>query len=741
VTTTEPVPARSGVQSTGLREREAVRRPRRHGSNERRPRGIRQVLSDVRGTVTGPPALVLAGTAALAAALGDVRGAVAGVVALALYLGTGLVSRRLSAPITQGGSRLLALTGTLAALTLLSGVLRGRPATETLPAAVSVLLAGVPVLLPLAVTTAVVVGTRRLASLSVLVRRPAAVEALGSVTAVAVEPKGTLTEGSLVAERVWAGQEWYTATGKGYDPAGAVRGPDGAPRQWLSLDVVTLLRDLALGTDAELKPAGDPAGEWRPVGDPVAAALVALAARGGVLARPVRAAYPQESGSPFDPRRGRATTVHATVDPGRWLIVCLGTPRALFGTPGLVDDERVGPARAVAADLAAQGYRVLAVADRLVGTPVSNPDAERGLRLAGLVAMTHPLRGQVPAVVQAFRDADVELVLVSGDHPETARMLAAKLGLRRSAIVTGPDLVGGGRRQSVVPGSGVFARSRPEQKAQLVHALQEHGHVVATTGGGVGDVPALRRADVAITPAGGAEAARQAADLVLPDDDLTTLAAAVREGRRVHGRVRRFLAFAAMGAVAQALVVLWAPFVGLGVALLPAQALWINTVVQGLPGLAMDGAPGRRIAPNPWAGRPAVAMLRSGRWWRVAGAGALAGAVSLAAGLAAHRWGGAGQSMIFLVLGASLLGVAVALQHPRRRRWRRPGRREAAVAVALTLHLTILVTPLRQVLGLQAVGLPEVVAGLLTGTVPGLAVHWGGRRRRDTRRRPTRVPR
>jgi Ca2+-transporting ATPase len=270
--------------------------------------------------------------------------------------------------------------------------------------------------------------------------------------------------------------------------------------------------------------------------------------------------------------------------------------------------------------------------------------------------------------------------------------------------------------------------------------------VVATTGADVDDVPALRRADVGFAPASGAEAARQAADLVLPDDDLATLAAAVREGRRVHGRVRRFLRYAATGAVAQALVVLCAPFLGLGVALLPAQALWINTVVQGLPGLAMDGAPGRRIAPNPWARWPAAAMLRSGRWWRVAGAGALAGAVSLAAGLAAHRWGGAGQSMIFLVLGVSQLGVAVALQHPTRRRRRRPGWPEAAVAAALTLHLIVLVTPLREVLGLQAVGLPEVVAGLLTGTVPGLAVHWGGRRRRDTRpptsapRRPTRAP-
>ncbi|MEU8226156.1 cation-transporting P-type ATPase [Kribbella sp. NPDC048915] len=605
----------------------------------------------------------------------------------------------------------------LSAIVALAGLLRGLPLPSMVVTAVSLTVAAVPESLPAVVTLALAIGAHRMAKRAAVVRKLPAVETLGAVTVVATDKTGTLTEGIMQAERVWTESSAGTATGSGYDPAGQLEPPP-------DTTVQRLLRDIALCNDAALRPPGaagdgagngDPSGVWQPIGDPTEAALLTLARRGGLDADEVRIAYPRVHEVPFDSSRKRMTTFHE--QPGRDDIVVIGkgAPEIML-TPDVTPYGDIDRAKVVAIELAQAGYRVLAVADDV--RPATAPRTENGLRLAGLIAITDPVRHNAADVVASFGQAGVDLLMITGDAPGTALAVADRIGVHDGTAVTGADIDEGKDPTT----AHVFVRIRPEQKLDIVRAWQAKGHVVAMTGDGVNDAPALRRADIGVAMGqGGTEVARQAADLVLTDDNLGTVRAAIEEGRRIYTNIRTFLRYALSGGLAEILVMLIGPLFGLAVPLLPGQILWINMLTHGLPGVAIGAEPADPEAMRQPPRSPQEQILGAGLWQRIAWTGTLIAAATLAAALWSRATGAPWQTMTYLVLGLSQLGLALALRRPSPKRTHRLRFLDIAVAGALAaLVLPLLLSPLGDLLGLETITATDATYALALAAVPAL---------------------
>ncbi|MEV6523770.1 cation-transporting P-type ATPase [Longispora sp. NPDC051575] len=612
-----------------------------------------------------------------------------------------------------GLSRILGATAVaVSVVVMVLGLLAGREPVEMLLVAVSLTVAAVPESLPAVVTVALALGAYRMARRAAIVRQLTAVETLGSVTVLAADKTGTLTEGLMTVELLVCGDTTVAVSGRGYDPVGDVQ-PGADPGR---LDRLT--RDLVLCNDADLAPPEEAGGRWTPVGDPMEAALLTAAARHGVH----RAACPRLLEVPFDAVRRRMTTVHRDGD--SYLTICKGAPETILTTELLTDTPAaVASAVAMAEDLAARGYRVLAVADASTTTLPTAGNAAHDLRLVGLVALADPVRPEAAEALETFTRAGIRLLLITGDHPATARAVAGQLGIidgHHGEVVLGHDDLTPERLDR----ARVFARTRPEHKLAIITALQDRGEVVAMTGDGVNDAPALRRADIGVAMGrGGTEAARQAAHLVLADDNLATAAVAVEEGRRIYANIRRFLAYALAGGLAEVLIMLTGPVLGFAIPLLPAQILWINMLTHGLPGVALGAEPGDRDAMRQPPRRPGAAILGPALLWQILGVGALITAVSTVMTLVAHRSDWPWQTVLFTVLGLAQLGVALAVRARRQpgqpRNWWLP----AAVAVSLAGQLAALwLAPLRALLGTESLTGYQVSCCALAASVPGVAL-------------------
>ncbi|SCL29459.1 Ca2+-transporting ATPase [Micromonospora inyonensis] len=606
----------------------------------------------------------------------------------------------------------------LSALVFGVGVLGGQPVVEMAITAVSLVVAAVPESLPAVVTLALALGARRMAGARALPRRLHAVETLGSVTVIASDKTGTLTEGRMsVQQAVTPDGAGYAVSGTGYAPHGEVR-RDGA-RVGVPDELRRLARAGLLCNDAALLPPEPDRPEWGAVGDPLEAALVAFAARCGLDPLTTRTAWPRVAEHPFDQANRRMTTVHRTCE-GRYLVVCKGAPENVLTRP-VVDatDDELAELTDAAHQLASAGLRVLAVATALV-TELPDPADPAGLRPAGLVAVGDPLRAGAADIADRFDAAGVRLLLITGDHPATAAAIGGQLGLWRDGdpLVRGDD----DDLTDVHPAARVFARTQPDQKLDIIAGLQAAGHVVAMTGDGVNDAPALRRADIGIAMGGGTEVARQASDLVLVDDNLTTVAAAIGEGRRIYDNIRRFLRYALSGGVAEVAVMLLGPLFGLPVPLLPAQILWINLLTHGLPGVALGAEPAGpgtlRRAPR----SPQESVLGGGLGRAILLTGALIAAVALAAGVAAAALDRPWQSVVFVVLGLAQLGVALAVRAPRPegRGHGNPGLLVAVLLSALLQVAGVLLPPLRELLGTAPLGPVDLFACVAVSALPGV---------------------
>ncbi|MFI7602386.1 cation-translocating P-type ATPase [Actinoplanes sp. NPDC049681] len=660
------------------------------------------------GTVltTGRAAGIVVRTGA-AGALGRITALVAGTKP-----GPTPLQRRIA-----GLGRILGMTAiAVSAVVFALGVLAGQPLARMALTAVSLVVAAVPESLPAVVTLALALGARRMARTRAIPRRLHAVETLGSVTVIASDKTGTLTQNRMaVQQAVTADGTFYTVTGTGYAPDGEICPVDRPAALRL------LARAGALCNDADLVAPDHEHTEWTAAGDPMEAALVAFAARCGVDIAAERAAMPRIAEDPFDQATRRMTTVHRQPD-GTFLVVRKGAPESVLD-PG--SDSALLAAAAV---LAADGLRVLAVATAVTTSP-ADPGALPPLRTAGLFGIGDPLRADARDTAAAFETAGIRLLLITGDHPATAGAIGGRLGILGPGdrVATSPSSAGD------IAQARVFARVQPEQKLDVIAGLQRRGEVVAAVGDGVNDAPMLRRADIGVAMGGGTEVARQAAELVLVDDTLATVADAIGEGRRIYDNIRRFLRYALSGGIAELLVMLAGPLLGMPLALLPGQLLWINLLTHGVPGVALGAEPAEQGVLRRGPRSPQESVLGDGLLASVLAGGLCLATVVLAAGVVAHQGGRPWQSVMFVVLGLAQLGVALAVRA--KAGPGTPGNRSLIAAVTLSAILQVsgvLLPPLQTLLGTEALTVPELLMCAGVAAIPGVALRLVHRNRFTT---------
>ncbi|MDR7562255.1 MAG: cation-translocating P-type ATPase [Armatimonadota bacterium] len=588
----------------------------------------------------------------------------------------------------EGLARLLGVValGIVAVVTVL-GFLRGEGVGRVLLVGVSLAVAAVPEGLPAVLTIALSLGAQRMLRRRALIRKLGAVETLGSITVVCTDKTGTLTQGRLSVAR-W----WIPGDTSGVPPAFLVA---------------------ALCNDAQ----GD--ADHRAVGDPVDVALMeAIQAEGGD-APGWRQGLPRTREWPFDARRKRMVTVHRVENPQAvpWLegapyaVLVKGAPEVVVpactrwwtasGAERLGDEERASVNARVEA-MAREGIRVLALAFRPAAAPPDGEEAAaEGLVLAGLVGLVDPLRPEVPQAVATCHRAGIRVVMVTGDHPVTAQAIARAAGIvedPRAPVVTGPELEDLPREvlERRVREVSVYARVVPEQKLRLVEILQRQGEVVAVTGDGVNDGPALRRADVGVAMGSGTEVAKEASEMVLLDDHFATLVAAVEEGRVVFDNVRKFVRYLFTTNAAELVTMLTAGIAGLPFPLYPLQILWINLITDGLPALALALEPPEEDVMDRPPRRRGEPVLDRASGWAVAWVGILMGLMTLGIGAGYLRAGDPRwQTVVFAGLAFAQFGSVYALR-TRGPAWRIALRNRAltgAVALGIVLQLGVVYLP------------------------------------------------
>lgn len=464
--------------------------------------------------------------------------------------------------------------------------------------ALGVMVALVPEGLPATLSVSLALGVRRMARHRALVKKLLAVEALGSTTVVCTDKTGTLTQAEMTVVRVWAWDREHTVTGVGYEPKGEVSEPG---------PVRAMLRSAALCCDARLVPPDD-AGRWRVLGDTTEGALLVVAAKAGLDTAAEEAATPRIAEHPFDSVRKLMSTVHD--EGGARRVRVKGAPSEVLdrctrldrgGTAGALTDEERKRIAAEADALAAGGLRVLAVAaGEATGSSQDRDADESDLTLLGLVGMQDPPRPEVHDAVESCHRAGIRIVMVTGDHPLTAEAVARRVGIVRSAaptVVTGAalDAVDEGALDDLLAAGGelLLCRVSPEHKMRVVTAFQRRGEVVAVTGDGANDAPALKHADIGVAMgASGTDVAREAAEMVLLDDSFGSIAVAVRLGRSVYQNIRKFLVYLFSHNIGELVPILAATFAGFPLVPITAvQVLAIDLGSDVLPALALGAEP------------------------------------------------------------------------------------------------------------------------------------------------------
>ncbi|HEU5158437.1 MAG TPA: cation-transporting P-type ATPase [Streptosporangiaceae bacterium] len=475
----------------------------------------------------------------------------------------------------------------------------GDPLVQTFLFALGVMVACVPEGLPATLTVALAIGVRRMARRQALIKKLVAVETLGSTTVICTDKTGTLTKAEMTVREVWAAGRVHQVTGVGYAPDGEVADPE---------PVRELLRVAALCNDARLLP---PAGRdpWRVLGDTTEGALVVAAAKAGLSVDEERTATPRIGEFPFDSARKLMTTLHRC--DGRIWAYVKGAPQELLarctrimGERGVVplDEKTRGAVLAANDAMATTALRVLAVAVREVDTVhVPQDVAESGLTLLGMAGMLDPPRPEVVAAVAACRRAGIRVVMVTGDYALTAEAIARRVGILAGTspprTVSGAELdrIDDARLRDLLAANTdvLFARVKPEHKMRVVAAFRELGEVVAVTGDGANDAPALKRADIGVSMGeSGTDVAREASVMVLLDDSFASIAAAVEIGRSVYQNIRKFLIYVFSSNVGELVPTLAATFVGFP--LVPISAVQILAIDLGtdvLPALALGAEP------------------------------------------------------------------------------------------------------------------------------------------------------
>ncbi len=501
------------------------------------------------------------------------------------------------------GHTLLWLSLGIVVVVFLLGALRGVPLVTMFLTAVSLAVAAIPEGLPAVVTVTLALGVTRMVKRHALIRRLPAVETLGSTTVICSDKTGTLTKNEMTVTTLYQGGEIFTVTGEGYAPDGEIRSDSEPTTPALKPGLMALLRASVFCNGAELRLE---AYLWRIVGDPTEGALLVAAAKAGLAKSQLEQENPWLGEVPFDPERKKMTVVRRTPSgPAGPVAFVKGAPDVLLRdcqawlTRGGEIQPLTDPLRqAITATnqrLASQALRVLGVAMR----PLDRiPDAydpkslERDLVFLGLVGMKDPIRPEAKAAVEACRAAGIQTVMITGDHRDTAAAIASELGMMKpgAQAISGTELnqLSDEELRDRVKSAAVYARVTAEHKLRVVRAWKQQGAVVAMTGDGVNDAPALKAADIGVAMGiTGTDVTKEASDMVITDDNFASIAAAVEEGRAIYDNIRKSVQYLLSCNISEILLMLLATLFGLPLPLLPVQILWINLVTDGLPALAL----------------------------------------------------------------------------------------------------------------------------------------------------------
>ncbi|KAA6187501.1 cation-translocating P-type ATPase [Thiohalocapsa marina] len=524
--------------------------------------------------------------------------------------------------------RVLALAaGVVVALIVVLGLLRGEPLLEMILFGIALAVAVVPEALPAVVTVSLAIGVQRLVKRHALVRRLPTVETLGSTSVICSDKTGTLTRDEMTLRAIWADGVITTVSGSGYAPEGELRDPAELPGQRALVE--ELLRAATLCSDARLD--ADDSG-WTLLGDPTEGALVVAAAKAGLHKEALEQQAPRIDEIPFSSERKRMTTLHRcdgeTVAHAKGaveeILQTCGRIRTRRGTEPLTDAGRDAIDRAAEA-LAQQALRVLAIASKAGVT--DRDDAETDMVLLGLVGMIDPPRREARAAIANCARAGIRPIMITGDHPETARAIAGELGiLRHGRVLVGRDLRAMSQEQldAVVADIEVYARVSPADKLRVVKAWQRRGHVCAMTGDGVNDAPALKRADIGVAMGiTGTDVSREAADMTLTDDNFASIVGAVEEGRGIFANIKKYLMYLLSSNIGEIGLMAAATLAGLPLPLSAVQLLYVNLATDGLPALALGLDPPepdlmQRPPRDPESGiftPPVVALMLVGGLW------------------------------------------------------------------------------------------------------------------------------
>lgn len=587
--------------------------------------------------------------------------------------------------LTQFGQRLAIIILFVCAVIFALGFLQGEPALIMLLTAISLAVAAIPEALPAVVSISLAFGARKMSKRQALIQHLPAVETLGSVTYICTDKTGTLTQNKMQVDSLLINSNSYNKI------------PEQKAEFWQRVG-----QGLAISNDV----IDD---QDQAIGEPTELALFQIAETAGFKKSVLQKEMPRIAEIAFSSERKLMTTIHREQQTGSIVIFTKGAPENLLPlcSKRLLPDGSEAPIDSQALlqqseQMAASGYRMLALAfqtaDQLSDDPQEN-EVEHDLTFLCLLSLIDPPRAEALDAVSECKQAGITPVMITGDHPSTALAIASKVGIcsEQDNVITGQQLdeINDQELLKVVKNTRVYARVSPEQKIRIVQALKRGGEFCAMTGDGVNDAPALKSADIGVAMGKkGTDVAREAADMVLLDDNFATIVSAVREGRRIFDNIRKFIKYTMATNTGEILTLLMAPFFGLPIPLLPLHILWINLVTDGLPGLALateKAEPGIMKRPPR---SPDENIFSQGLWQHIVWVGAFIGAITLATQAWAIRfspehW----QTMVFTVLTFSQLAQVLSVRSETQGVWTLGffSNRPLILSILLTILLQMLV--------------------------------------------------
>ncbi len=565
----------------------------------------------------------------------------------------------------------------ICAIVFVVGLLRGERPLLMLLTAISLAVAAIPEALPAVITISLALGAKKMVKQNALIRKLPAVETLGSVTYICSDKTGTLTLNKMTVEDIWVDGKLVRRSESQF------LSPEKGSETDSSSPAAYLMTALALSNDAQLEASGNV------IGDPTEIALFNIAREKGFDKEKLEKIFPRVAEIPFDSDRKCMTTIHRVEGkifeladfPTNFVSFTKGAIETLIeNIDNIITDDGLKPVDIkeilrISDKMAADGLRVLGIAMRqwdLLPDDISPGNVETGLTILGLIGMMDPPREEAKEAVRLCRTAGIKPVMITGDHPLTAKAIAKRIGILdddHKAIITGRELeqLSLEELEEHVEKIRVYARVAPEQKLKIVKALQDKGQFVAMTGDGVNDAPALKRADIGIAMGiTGTDVSKEASHMILLDDNFATIVKAVKEGRRIFDNIRKFIKYTMTSNSGEIWTIFLAPFLGLPIPLLPIHILWINLVTDGLPGLALAAEPPEKDIMKRAPRHPQESIFAHGLGAHIIWVGLLMGFVSIftqawSIKTSHAHW----QTMVFTVLCLSQMGHVLAIRSER----------------------------------------------------------------------------